>query len=80
MTVRGVKLKSKSFFSISYGFLELRGKTLRDGAEGFRPPHGMNTFEHFETESGFCINTIHPAEFVLKSEENSLLHQILSKI
>ena len=31
-------------------------------------------------DSGFCINRIRPVEFVLKSEENPLLCQILSKM
>ena len=37
-------------------------------------------FKHCETGVGFCINRIHPVEFVLKSEENPLLRQILSKM
>ena len=36
MSVKGVKLKSESYFSISPGFLELWRKNLRGG--GFRPP------------------------------------------
>ena len=35
-TVKGVKLKSESFFSISYGVLELWRKNAKGG--GFRPP------------------------------------------
>ena len=35
---------------------------------------------NIETDGGFCRNTIRPVEFVLKSEENPLLRQILSKI
>ena len=35
MTVKGVKPKSESFFSISHGVLEYGGKTL---GGGFRPP------------------------------------------
>ena len=38
MTVKGVKLKSESIFSISYGVLEYEGKTLKEGGGGFRPP------------------------------------------
>ena len=33
-----------------------------------------------ETDGGFCTNRIRPIEFVLKSEENPLLRQILSKM
>ena len=36
MSIKGVKLKSESFFSISPGVLELWRKNLRGG--GFRPP------------------------------------------
>ena len=36
MSVKGVKLKSESFFSISAGILELWRKNLRGGR--FRPP------------------------------------------
>ena len=36
MTVKGLKLKSESFFSISYGILELWRKTLK-GEGGFCP-------------------------------------------
>ena len=36
MSIKGVKLKSESFFSISPGVLELLRKNLRGG--GFRPP------------------------------------------
>ena len=38
MSMKGVKLKSESFFSISPGVLELWRKNLRGG--GFRPPPG----------------------------------------
>ena len=38
MSIEGVKLKSKSFFSISPGVLQLWRKTL--GGGGFRPPPG----------------------------------------
>ena len=38
MSIKGVKLKSESFFSISPGVLELWKKNLRGG--GFRPPPG----------------------------------------
>ena len=27
-------------------------------------------FKHYETDSGFCMNRIHPVEFVVKAEEN----------
>ena len=37
MSIKGVKLKSESFFSISPGVLELWRKNLRGGG-GFRPP------------------------------------------
>ena len=33
MTVKGVKLKSESFFSISYGVSELWRKNLREGVD-----------------------------------------------
>ena len=36
MTVKGVKLKSESFFSISYGVLELWRKNPKGGEGGFR--------------------------------------------
>ena len=39
LTVKGVKLNSESFFSISHGVLELWRKTL--GGNGFRPPAWM---------------------------------------
>ena len=39
-----------------------------------------NVFKHCEIDSGVCMNRIHPVDFVLKSEENSLLSQILSKM
>ena len=31
-------------------------------------------------DGGFCINRIHPVEFVLKSEENPLMRQTHSKM
>ena len=37
MTVKGVRLKSESFFAISHGILELWRKTL---GGGFSPPCG----------------------------------------
>ena len=39
MSIKGVKLKSESFFSISPGVLELWRKSLGGGG-GFRPPTG----------------------------------------
>ena len=44
MSIKGVKLKSESFFSISPGVLELWRKTL--GGGGFRPsgPDMVNPF------------------------------------
>ena len=33
----------------------------------------LKVFKHCETDSGFCMNRIHPVEFVLKSEEDPLL-------
>ena len=38
MSIKGVKLKSESFFSISLGVLELWRKNVRGGR--FRPPPG----------------------------------------
>ena len=38
MTIKGVKLKSESFFSISYGVLELWRKNPNGGGGGFSPP------------------------------------------
>ena len=43
MSIKGVKLKSESFFSISPGVLELLRKNLRGG--GFRPP-GPDRVKH----------------------------------
>ena len=40
----------------------------------------FKVFKHCETDGGICINRIRPVEFVLKSEENPLLRQILSKM
>ena len=41
ITIRGVKLKSESFFSISYGVLDLLKKKILGG--GFPlPPSGLN--------------------------------------
>ena len=37
-------------------------------------------FKHCEIGSGFCMNKIHPVEFVSISEENPFLCQILSKM
>ena len=39
-----------------------------------------DVFKHCEIDSGVCMNRIYPAEFMLKSEENPLLCQILSKM
>ena len=50
MTVKGVKLKSESFFSISYGILELRRKTLR-GAD--YPPPGMDRVKNVACQDGW---------------------------
>ena len=59
MSIKGVKLKSESFFSISPGVLELWRKNLRGG--GFRPPPvqiGLK-LEHrkkiFSTECKVCL-------------------------
>ena len=41
MTVKGVKLKSESFFSISHGVLELWRKNIREGADS-APLPGMD--------------------------------------
>ena len=38
MTIKGVKLKSESFFLISYGLLELWLKNPKGGGGGFHPP------------------------------------------
>ena len=51
MTVKGVKLKSESFFLISPGVLELwsyGGKTLGEGS-GFRPPPSMDRVNKYST-------------------------------
>ena len=40
----------------------------------------IKCLKNCETDGGFCINIIRPVEFVLKSEENPLLRQILSKM
>ena len=39
-----------------------------------------NCLNIVRTDGGFCINRVCPVEFVLKSEENHLLCQILSKM
>ena len=44
MTVKGVKLKSESFFLLSPGVLELWRKNLRGG--GFRLPPGIDRVKH----------------------------------
>ena len=41
MSVKGVKLKSESYFSISLGVLELFRKNLR-GADSAPPPPGLD--------------------------------------
>ena len=41
MTVKGVKLKSESFFPTSHGVLELRQKNLR-GADSPPPPPNLD--------------------------------------
>ena len=46
----------------------------------FKRKTNEEVFKHCETDGGFCINRIRPVEFVLKSEENPLLCQILSKM
>ena len=61
MTAKGVNLKSESFFSISYGVLELRRKTLRGTDSpvliGLRevsslPGEGGEKFQGSEGEGG----------------------------
>ena len=42
MSIKGVKLKSESFFPISPGVLELWRKSLGGGGGGFRPPTGSD--------------------------------------
>ena len=48
MTVKGVRLKSESFFAISHGILELWRKTL---GGGFSPPRGMDRVNKSDGES-----------------------------
>ena len=45
MSIKGVNLKSESFFSISPGVLELWRKNLRGG--GFRPPPSPDRVKYF---------------------------------
>ena len=59
MTVKGVKLKSESFFSISYGVLELLEENPKGGGR-FRPPPGpdrVNALSSVITENfnRFCL-------------------------
>ena len=45
MTVKGVKLKSESFFPIPHGVLELWRKNLREGQ--IPPPPGLDRVKSF---------------------------------
>ena len=62
ITVKGVKLKSESFFSIFHGVLELWRKTLEGG--GFRhPPPGLDRVKtHFASQASSLSFELLPSQ------------------
>ena len=58
MTVKGVKLKSESFFLISPGVLELRRKNLR--GDGFRPRPRIDRVKLPLREAGTVLSLDQP--------------------
>ena len=77
VSIKGVKLKSESFFSISFGVLELWRKTLGGGG-GFRPPPGPDRvkgeLDCFNCETGFS-QIIHFNVYKRKQLQSVLLQK-----